>query len=115
MLGFMDLSSQEQRDKFFADFEKQGESAVRIATLSPAWNNDRFTLGMATEWLRLKDEERALAASKRRDEREERTLSIARHATINSIIATILSAIAIIVSASDKVILFLQWIGILKP
>jgi hypothetical protein len=111
----MDLSSQEQRDKFFADFEKQGESAVRIATLSPAWNNDRFTLGMATEWLRLKDEERALAASKRRDEREEKTLSIARRATINSIIATILSAIAIIVSASDKVILFLQWIGILKP
>jgi hypothetical protein len=76
----MNLSSQEERDKFFADFEKQGESAVRIATLSPAWNNDRYRLGMATEWLRLKDEERALAASKLRDAREEETLSIAREA-----------------------------------
>ena len=111
----MDLSSQEQRDKFFAEFEKQGESAVRIATLSPAWDNDRFTLGMATEWLRLKDEERALAASKRRDEREERTLSIARRATTNSIIATILSAIAIMISASEKFMSFLQWLGVFKP
>jgi hypothetical protein len=76
----MNLSSQEERDKFFADFEKQGESAVRIATFSPAWNNDRYRLGMATEWLRLKDEERALAASKLRDAREEETLSIAREA-----------------------------------
>jgi len=111
----MNLSSQEQRDKSFAEFEKQGESAVRIATLSPAWDNDRFTLGMATEWLRLKDEERALAASKRRDEREERTLFIARRANTIAIIAMIFSTITAIVPASDKVILFLQWLGVLKP
>ena len=118
----MNLSSQEERDKFFADFEKQGESAVRIATLSPAWNNDRYKLGMATEWLRLKDEERILAASKRRDEREERTLSIARRANTIAIIAMILSTIiaalsitVAMIAASDKVIFFLRWLRILKP
>lgn len=111
----MNLSSQEERDKFFAGFEKQGESAVRIATLSPAWDNDRFTLGMATEWLRLKDEERALAASKLRDEREERTLIIARRANTIAIIAIVFSTITAIVAMSEKVILFLQRIGILEP
>lgn len=70
---------------------------------------------MATEWLRLKDEERALAASKRRDEREEGTLSIARRANSIAITATILSAIAIVVSSSDKIKSFLQWLGVFKP
>lgn len=116
----MNLSSQEQRDKFFSDFEKQGESAVRIATLSPAWNNDRVTLGMATEWLRLKDEERALAASKLRDAREAETLSIAREANdiarlsfravrkdrYIAIAAVIIAAIA----AREEIGSFIRWI-----
>ena len=51
---------------------------------------------MATEWLRLKDEERALAASKRRDEREEGTLSIARRANSIAITATILAQLPLL-------------------
>jgi len=88
----------------------------------PLGTTTDLPLGMATEWLRLKDEEQALTASKRRDEREERTLSIARRANTIAIIAMIFSTITAIVSiavaiitASDNVISFLRWLRILKP
>ncbi|MDP2605493.1 MAG: hypothetical protein Q8S00_23370 [Deltaproteobacteria bacterium] len=102
-------------DEIFDECEDIGESAVRIKlhSLSEAYTMDERAA--AEEWLRLREQERSAAASKRRDAREERTLLIARHATINSIIATILSAVAIIISASDKVMSFLQWLGVFKP
>lgn len=102
-------------DEIFDECEDIGESAVRIKLNSLTSTYSMDERAAAEEWLRLREEERAEASSKRRDAREERTLSIARRATINSIIATILSAIAIIISASDKVMSFLQWLGVFKP
>lgn len=73
-------TEQERRD-YFAKFEKYGESEVRIQINKGIWHQqNRIMLGYAQEWLRLKDEDRALEASSKRDAREEETLKIAKEA-----------------------------------
>jgi hypothetical protein len=64
----------EQRDHF-ALFEKMGESEVRVQ-LEQWQERSRTKYRYAQEWLRLKDEERALASSSKRGAREEETLSL---------------------------------------
>jgi len=48
----------EEINAYFKDFDRMGETAVRIAVYSERWRNDLSRLGAAAEWLRLKDEER---------------------------------------------------------
>lgn len=92
-------TEQERRD-YFAKFEKYGESEVRIQINKGIWHQqNRIMLGYAQEWLRLKDEERSLAASSKRDAREEETLKIARKANIIAITAIIFAVAATISTA----------------
>ena len=65
---------------------------------------DRPRLAAATEWCRLKDEERAAASSAKRDAREEETLSIARRALANSERANRIATIAIICSVIAAIV-----------
>jgi hypothetical protein len=74
---------------FFASFEKEGESQIRIrlATGELGVTGDLF--GAALEWLRLKEEERNEA-------RYSSTSRRARRAEITAIIAAIIAAASII-------------------
>jgi hypothetical protein len=87
----------EQRDHF-ALFKKLGESEVRVQ-LEHWQERSRTKYRYAQEWLRLKDEERALASSSKRDAREEETLKLARRANIIAITAAIFAALATISAA----------------
>lgn len=76
----MNESVSEKKERLFAIFEKMGESDVGIKyTTTPGYSADLDT-PFAQEWLRLKQEERDLASSAKRDAREEETLSIAKRA-----------------------------------
>jgi hypothetical protein len=121
----------------FAEYEKLGETKVRELLAagrfgSPtSYNHDK-----ASSWLKLLEDRRTLAAAERAETREEISLSIsrkameasmeansialkarsaARRANTIAIIAMILSVIIAIIANPDKIIWFLQWIGILKP
>lgn len=69
---------------------------------------------VASEWLRLKDEGRALVASAKRDARETRTLRLAMWANIIAITALIIAAIAGQKEIWSLIIMILQWFGF-KP
>ena len=76
----MNESILEKKERLFVMFEKMGESEVGIRyTSTPGYSSDLDT-PFAQEWLRLKQEERDLASSAKRDAREEETLSIAKSA-----------------------------------
>lgn len=61
-------------------------------------------------WLRLKETERALTSSAKRDAREEETLSIARKASRWALWANIIAVIAIAIAIKDQIIsLVLSW------
>ncbi|MEK6909907.1 MAG: hypothetical protein AABW61_02400 [Candidatus Aenigmatarchaeota archaeon] len=99
-------------DDIFAKCERDGEETVRKRLAQKNYcTHDEIPI--VEEWLRHKDEERAIATASKRDKREEETLSIAkeanriaRRANINAIIAMILSAIIalamIIIQLSTK-------------
>ncbi len=72
--------SQEELRNYFSQFERMGESSVRVAVYSGSWENDRLRLGAASEWLRLKDEGR-------QSRRSRYTLLTASIAAIAAIIA----------------------------
>lgn len=70
----------EKIERLFSMFEEMGESEVGIRyTITPGYSSDIDT-SYAKEWLRLKQEKRDLAASEKRDTREEETLAIAKEA-----------------------------------
>jgi hypothetical protein len=114
----------------FKHLEALGEEEVRRRVAKGDYGTPGSQRRSLVElWLRSKDESRKGASESRKETREEESISIAREAnsiarnarfvarranTI-AIIAMILSAIIAIVAASDKVILFLPWLGILKP
>lgn len=76
----MDESILEKKERLFASFETMGESEVSIRyTITPGYSPNIDT-PYAQEWLRLKQEKRDLAASEKRDAREEETLAIAKEA-----------------------------------
>jgi hypothetical protein len=92
----MNETVSEKREKLFTMFETMGESEVQIRyTITPGYSPS-LDVPYAKEWLRLKQEERDLAASEKRDSREEETLSIAKRANQIAIAASIFSAIAAI-------------------
>ena len=65
------------RKPYFDEFERQGESWVRIQIDTGSWESfDKPRLAVAKEWCRLKAEERAAASSAKRDVREKETLSM---------------------------------------
>lgn len=67
----MDEAILEKKERLFAMFEKMGESEVSIRyTFIPGYSPDIDT-PYAQEWLRLKQEKKDLAASEKRDAREE--------------------------------------------
>ena len=103
---------------YCSQFDKEGESAIRIAVESSTWQYDPPTRAAAIEWLRLKDVERVSEASAKRDTREEETLAIAKEA--NSIARSasrevrkdrIIAIAAIIIAAisAHKEIKWLIW------
>ncbi len=75
-------------------FERIGESQTRLELTSGSWGERGPVVAAAQEWLRLKEENRILEASSRRDAREEETLAIARRANRIAVAAMITSAIA---------------------
>jgi len=66
-------------DDLFAKCERDGEETVRKSLADKTYCT-HSEIPIIKEWLRRKDEERALSLSSIRDEREERTLSIAAEA-----------------------------------
>lgn len=62
-------------------------------------------------WLRLKETERALAYSAKRDAREEETLSIARNASRWALWANIIAIIAIAIAIREQIFsLIISWL-----
>jgi hypothetical protein len=103
-------------DEFFTHLDSLGEEEVRRQIAQGQHGTPGSQLRSRVElWLRLKKESRELASSSRKESREEMSLSISRKALFNSRCATIIAMIAMIVAASDKVIVFLHWLGVLKP
>jgi hypothetical protein len=79
-------------DDLFAKCERDGEEIVRKRLAQRDYcTHDEIPI--IEEWLHGKEEQRTLASLAKRDEREEKTLSIARRANTIAIIAMILSAI----------------------
>ena len=66
-------------DDLFAKCEKDGEEIVRKSLADKTYCSHSET-PIIEEWLRRKDEERAIASSSKRDAREEETLAIAKEA-----------------------------------
>jgi hypothetical protein len=113
-------------DDLFKKCEKDGEELVRKRFAEDVYcTHDEKPI--IQEWLRRKDEERALASSSKRDAREQETLSIAKEANriafsalaearfanrsrwkdrISTIIAIIIAAIA----AREDIIWLISWL-----
>ena len=84
-------------DDLFAKCEKDGEEIVRKRFAEKIYcTHDEVPI--VEEWLRRKDEARSRLAASKRDEREEKTLSIARRANTIAIIAMILSVAMTIIT-----------------
>jgi hypothetical protein len=99
-----------------AELERIGEQEVRNRHLRVMYGNigsPRYLLVQG--WLRSKEDARKSDADSRRESRDEMSVSISRKALRTSWAATIIATIAMIATASDKLILFLRWLGILKP
>src|SRR5262249_10326835 len=98
------------------ELERIGESKVRENQMRTEYGNigsPRYLL--VERWSQSKDDARKSEAQSRKESRDEMSLSISRKDLFNSRCATIVAIIAVIVAASDKVIAFLRWLGILKP
>ncbi len=117
-------------DEFFANLDSLGEDEVRRQVANGEYGPPSSQRRSVVElWLQIKEESRNAASEARSEATEDGSLSIARDANslsrkalfnsrlanIIAIIAMILSTITAIVAASDKVILFLQRFGVLKP
>ena len=69
----------EEPSLFFSTLESIGETEVRVKLAQAVWSEHR-KVALVKEWLARKSDERASEASAKRDEREEKTLSIAKDA-----------------------------------
>jgi hypothetical protein len=99
-----------------AHLESLGETKVRESLFRGEFGlkgSDLYNL--AEDWLASKESERKAALDTRSEVREEESLSISRKALRNSRWATTIAIIATIIAMSDKVIVFLRWLGALKP
>lgn len=70
------------KEQFWSDLEALGEDKVLLAyKVEQRWGSPPGQRAVLVElWLKSKEDERALAASAKRDAREEETLSIAKEA-----------------------------------
>ena len=92
-----------------AHAEQLGIEGILLEMAKGGWGQSGSLIREEIEhWIKLKETERNLAASFKRDAREEETLSIARQAradaklaNIIAIIAAIIAIVAIIVSKSN--------------
>ena len=113
-----------------AELEKLGPDEVRCKLGRGEYGDIGSDLQLFVErWLTSEEARRKSASESRAEAREEAMLSTAREANsialkarsdarranIIATIAIILSTITAIIAASDKVILFLRWLGALKP
>lgn len=64
--------------EFWAKLEAVGEDQVRINLIKKVYGDHGAKCELVLEWLRRKEEARALEASAKRDAREEETLAIAK-------------------------------------
>lgn len=110
------------QDDLVAELEKLGESEVCSRWMKGEYgdNGEHGSVDspkslVVRNWLRAKEDNRNSGADSRKESREEKSLSISREALSNSRRATIIAIIATIIAASDKVIAFLRWLGVLKP
>lgn len=100
------FGTEQERKDYFSKFEKIGETEIRIQINMGEWQEkNKMMLAYAQEWLRLKDEARALEASSKRDARETETLKIAKRANriawIAATSATVAAIAAIIAAIID--------------
>jgi len=94
---------------FFARLDAaNNEAEVRTRLADGQYHSSQVPL--VQEWLRRRESTRSEAASTRKEEREEESLSISRRALRNSILATIIATIAIIVAAKDIIWSFVMLI-----
>jgi hypothetical protein len=63
--------------EFCKEFEKSGESGVRVGILTGEFKSTPLKHECAIEWCRRQEENRIIASSSKRDEREIKTLWIA--------------------------------------
>ncbi|OGW12089.1 MAG: hypothetical protein A3G93_07080 [Nitrospinae bacterium RIFCSPLOWO2_12_FULL_45_22] len=119
----------------FAQYEEWGEEKVRHLLATGRIQPGSESHNKMSSWLKLLDDKRTVVQAVRAETREEETLSIsrkalqaseeansiaskarfeARQANIIAIIAMILSGIIAIIATSDKLILFLQGLGIVS-
>ncbi len=102
-------------DEFFVHLDSLGEDEVKRQVATGQHGTPGSQLRSRVElWLRLKEESRKESSEARKELREDISLSISRKALFNSRLATIIAIIATIIAASDKVMLFLRWLGVLK-
>ena len=66
--------------EFWAKLDAVGENQVRINLIKKIYGDHGAKRDLVLEWLRRKEEARALEASAKRDAREEATLAIAKSA-----------------------------------
>lgn len=103
-------------DDLIADLERIGEREAKTRLIRTEFGNVGSPRYLVVDaWLRSKEDARKSEADSRRESREEMNLSISRKALRNARWATIIAIIATIIAASDNVILFLRWLGILTP
>lgn len=92
------------RDKYVADLEKLGEDEVRKRLIKGNYGHGPGEpYSVVTVWLQSKGDARE-------ESRAAISLSISRKALVNSRIATIIAAIAMMVAASDKLTALLHWL-----
>ncbi len=95
----------EKKERLFAMFEEMGESEVSIRYAFTPGYSPNTDMPYAHEWLRLKQKERDLDASSKRDAREEQTLLIAKRANriaIGVALSATIAAVAAIITAGRE-------------
>jgi|JI9StandDraft_1071089.scaffolds.fasta_scaffold406635_2 hypothetical protein len=96
--------------KLFSRLEAMGEDAVLQSLLQGVPPADGSEHRMAVEgWVKMKEAERASAASARKEAREEESLSISRKALANSERATRIAISAIVLSISMAILSIIKW------
>ena len=99
--------------KLFSRLEAMGEDAVRDGLLHGIPPADGSEHRLAVEgWVKIKEAERASAASSRKEAREEESLAISRKALANSRSATRIAMIAMILSTIMAIQKIIEWYSI---
>jgi hypothetical protein len=93
----------------FKEFESLGESTVQIAISNGEFKLTPLKEPFAREWIRLKEEARAVEAAARSEARADESLSISRNALEISRSSARRSLIAIALSAAMAIYEIIKW------